>query len=144
MSDTPTKLHHVVFCVHAENQDRAAEIWQRLGLTFEEIVLPDLDLRVLLDWHAGIEIISPLGDSPAAASFVQFLKEQGEGVYSVVVRVDDVDTALAHANEATAPDGVTVAYRQHRGGDGEPELDEVMLAPVYGMPVTFLATERPD
>lgn len=140
MNKSVAKLHHVVFCVRSENQDRAADVWQRLGLTFEDIKLPELDLRVLLDWDSGIEIISPMGDSPAAASFVQFLAEHGEGVYSVVVRVDDVDDAISRIDGHDAP----VLYREHRGGDGEHVIDEAMLAPVYGMAVTFLATDRPD
>ncbi|MCU0270091.1 MAG: hypothetical protein MUF83_15790, partial [Acidimicrobiales bacterium] len=62
MADRSTpSLHHVVFCVHAENQDRAADFWRDLGFEFADIDVPDVGLRVLLDWTRGIEIISPVG-----------------------------------------------------------------------------------
>ena len=131
-----TKLHHVVFCVRPENQERAADFWRELGLEFDEILLPELNLRVLLSWEAGIEIISPTGDHPAAAVFTTFLAERGEGVYSVVVGVPEHATAV----EIARRHGAERLYHQVR--DGEHSLEESMLAPLHGMPVTFLTTSR--
>jgi len=136
---TPTRLHHVVFCVHRENQDAAAAFWTDLGLGFEEIDLPDVGLRVLLDWHAGIEIISPTpGAGDEAAAFTAFLEDTGEGVYSVVVTAPDVAGPIGIAERY----GSRVLYQQHRD-DGGFSLDEAMLSPLHGMPITFLATDRP-
>jgi len=135
-----TKLHHVVFCVHPENQERAADLWRELGLTFAEIPLEDEGLRVLLDWSAGIEIISPtVQEGTETARFRAFLDEHGEGVCSVVVRTDEVEGPIA----ALAQHGATVRYQQHRE-DGDTVLDEADLTPVFGMPVTLLATTMPD
>jgi 4-hydroxyphenylpyruvate dioxygenase-like putative hemolysin len=134
---TPTKLHHVVFCVHPENLERATNFWRDLGLEFEEIVLPELSLRVLLSWHAGIELISPTGDHPAAAAFTSFLAEKGEGVYSIAVSVPKHAAAVEIAQRY----GVETLYHQVR--NGEHDLEESMLAPLHGMPVTFLTTDRP-
>jgi methylmalonyl-CoA/ethylmalonyl-CoA epimerase len=137
MTATPApRLHHVVFCTFPDSQDRAATFWRELGLVFQDIGLPELGLRVLIDWQAGIEIVSPTAlDSPEAASFTTFLHERGEGVYSVVVAVSEVEEPSAIA----ARYGAAVLYQQHREF-GEYQLDEAMHAPVHGMPVTFLAT----
>ncbi len=133
------KLHHVVFCVHHRNQERAANLWRGLGLTFADIALPDLGIRVLIDWDAGIELVSPVpGSGETAAAFTTFLENRGEGIYSVVMAVEEVDGAVAVADRY----GAEVEYRQHRQ-HGSLSIDEAMLAPVYGMPITFLSTAEP-
>jgi hypothetical protein len=137
---TAPKLHHVVFVVEPENQERAADLWRDLGLTFQEIPLVEEGLRVLLDWSAGIEIISPA--DPAGTETARFrglLDTQGEGVCSVVIRTAEVEGPLSVA----VRHGAEVRYRQHRE-DGETVLDEVDLTPLFGMPVTLLATTLPD
>jgi hypothetical protein len=134
---TSTKLHHVVFCVRPENTEKAADFWRDLGLEFHEILLPELSLRVLLAWEQGIEIISPTGDHPAAAAFTGFLKAKGEGVFSVCVGVPEHGLAV----ERAVRNGATVAYHQVR--DEGHNLEESMMTPVHGMPVTFLTTDRP-
>jgi methylmalonyl-CoA/ethylmalonyl-CoA epimerase len=132
-------LHHVVFCVHREHQDDAAAFWRDLGFEFAEIDLPDVGLRVLLDWDRGIEIISPTDlVVDESAQVRRFLDERGEGVYSVVVRTTDIAAPVSIAERH----GATVAFQQHRG-DENFQLDEVMLDPIHGMPVTFLATDLP-
>ena len=132
------KVHHAVFCVHGDNQERAADLWRRLGLVFAEIVLDDLELRVLIDWDAGIELVAPLPDAgEPARAFTTFLETQGEGLYSLVMSVDEVDGPEAIARRY----GAEVEYRQHRE-IGDVVIDEVMLAPVHGMPITFLSTGR--
>ena len=93
----PVRLHHVVFCVRPENQEQAAGLWRQLGLTFAEVDLADLGLRVLIDWEAGIEVVSPVGDGEQSASFTTFLAERGEGLYSVVMGVDEVAGPVALA-----------------------------------------------
>jgi hypothetical protein len=130
------KLHHVVFCVHFDHQEQAADLWRGLGLTFAEIALPDLGIRVLIDWDAGIELVSPVpGSGEVAAPFTTFLETRGEGTYAVVMAVEEVDGPVAVAERY----GAQVGYRQHRR-HGSLTIDEVMLAPVAGMPITFLST----
>jgi len=129
------KVHHAVFCVHGDNQERAADLWRELGLTFAEIVLDDLEIRVLIDWDAGIELVSPLRDAgEPALAFTTFLETHGEGLYSLAMSVDEVDGPEAIALRY----GTQVEYRQHRDL-GRFVIDEVMLAPVHGMPITFLS-----
>jgi len=132
------KLHHAVFCVHSDNQERAADLWRELGLTFAEIVLADLEIRVLIDWDAGIELVSPLPDAgEPALAFKTFLKTQGEGLYSLAMSVDEVEGPEAIALRF----GAQVEYRQHRDL-GSFVIDEVMLVPFHGMPITFLSTGK--
>ena len=137
---TGTKLHHIVYCVEPENHERAAEFWRELGIEFEEVHLEGLGIRVLLDWEAGIEVISPT--EPAGtetAKFRAFLDEHGEGVYSAVVRTPEVAGPIAIATRY----GATIRYQQHRE-TGPQVTDEVDLSPIHGMAVTFLATTKPD
>lgn len=140
MPDAVPALHHVVFCVHRDNQDRAASFWKDLGFTFVDIDLADVGLRVLLDWDRGIELISPTAAAgPEAEDVQQFLAQHGEGVYSVVVRTAEIAGPISVAERY----GARVDYQQHRGGESEGyQLDEARLNPLYGMPVTFLATDR--
>ena len=140
MTEALPALHHVVFCVQRENQDEAADFWRALGFEFVDIDLPDVGLRVLLDWGRGIEIIAPTAVAGAEAADVEeFLEQHGEGVYSVVVRTADIAGPISVA----AKHGAEVEFQQHRGGAGF-ALDEARLRPVHGMPVTILATDRPD
>jgi len=138
MPDSVPALHHVVFCVHREHQDGAADFWRGLGFEFIDIDLVEEGLRVLLDWSRGIEVISPTDPSRAEATeVVKFLEQQGEGVYSVVVRTADADASVSIAERY----GATVEFRQHR--DGTFPLDEVRLSPLHGMSVTILVTDMP-
>ncbi len=139
MPDARPCLHHVVFCVERAHQDDAASFWNDLGFELVEIDLPDVGLRVLLDWSRGIEIISPSEVAAAEGARVQrFLDERGEGVYSVVVLTGDIDGPLSVASRY----GASPLLRQDRGGAGF-ALEEAMLSAVHGMPITFIATDLP-
>jgi 4-hydroxyphenylpyruvate dioxygenase-like putative hemolysin len=139
MTDTVPSVHHVVFCVQREHQDEAVDFWRALGFEFAEIDLPAEGLRVLLDWDRGIEVIAPTAAGGSESAHVeQFLDQHGEGVYSVVVRTADVAGPIAVA----ATYGAEVEYQQHREAPGF-TLDEARLAPLHGMAVTLLATDRP-
>ena len=138
MSEVPS-LHHVVFCVEPQHHNAAADVWRALGFEFVEIMLDDVALRVLLDWSRGIEIISPTTEDATACGARAFLDEHGEGVYSVVVRT----TSISMAIDRTRRHGADVAYQQNRSGDGY-TLEEAMLTPVFGMPITLLETDLTD
>jgi hypothetical protein len=117
-------------------------MWRGLGLQFQEIELVEEGLSILLDWSAGVEIVSPTAEGGTEAErFRTFLKDQGEGVWSVVVKTEAFEDAIRLAEEH----GATVRYRQRRGGEGMGfTIDEADLVPVFGMPVTLLATDLPD
>ena len=132
----PPRLHHVVFCVEPDNQDAAADVWRTLGFEFVEILLADVLLRVLLDWTRGIEIISPTTSDATVCAARAFLNDQGEGVYSVVVRTEAINAAIDSARHR----GATLTYQQSRDGDGF-TLREATFAPVFGMAITLLETD---
>jgi hypothetical protein len=130
------KVHHVVFCVRHEHQEEAADLWRALGLTFSQLELADVGLRVFIDWEAGIEIMAPVpGAGEVAEAYTAFLDTEGEGFFSVVMAVTEVEGPAAVAQRY----GANVTYRQHRR-HGDLRINEVQLAPVHGMPITFLAT----
>jgi 4-hydroxyphenylpyruvate dioxygenase-like putative hemolysin len=133
-----TSVHHVVFAVTPEELPEAVRLFSELGFRFQDIELEDVGLRVLLDWDRGLELVTPL--SPGAdetGAVAQFLRRNGPGVYSVVIRVGDAPAAQQIAQRY----GARTLFHQHRGGDGF-ELDEIELS-VLGLPLTFLSTDLP-
>jgi methylmalonyl-CoA/ethylmalonyl-CoA epimerase len=133
------KLHHVVFAVAAQRQAAMTQMFTDLGFSFDAAELTELGVRVQLDWNGGIELISPVPGSTAtvAASVNDFLDRNGDGVYTVVIRVPD-----ASAGEAVADRyGSTTRFRQGFSGEGS-YLDEIDLS-VLGLPLTLLATNVP-
>ncbi len=137
--DSSPLLHHVVFAVAPHRHADVAKLFTDLGFGFEELDLTELGLRVCLDWNRGIELISPIAGSTAsvAASVNEFLERQGDGVYTVVIRVPAASAAEAVAERYAA----TTRFRQNFEGEGT-YLDEVDLS-VLGLPLTFLSTNVP-
>ncbi|MCV7283491.1 VOC family protein [Mycolicibacterium flavescens] len=130
------RLHHVVFAVAPERRTEAAALFTELGFALEEAELTELGVRVHLDWDRGIELISPVPGSTAsvAVKVNAFLDRNGDGVYTVVVRVPDAAAAEAVAGRH----GSTTRFRQGFSGEGS-YLEEIDLS-VLGLPLTFLAT----
>lgn len=135
-ADTAPRLHHVVFAVAPERQDRMAAMFTELGFSFNTADLTELGVRVHLDWDHGIELISPISGSSGqvAASVNEFLNRHGDGVYTVVLRMPDAPAADA----VTARYGATTRFRQSFAGEGS-YLHETDLS-VLGLPLTLLAT----
>jgi hypothetical protein len=81
MSGELPLMHHVVFAVAPERLDAAMEFLEALGLRFQTHELPDVGLRVTLDWDRGIELVTPTADSPSnPGSVADFLAQRGEDV----------------------------------------------------------------
>jgi len=134
-----TQLHHVVFAVAPERQTAVAMMFTELGFHFENTELPELGLTVHLDWNGGVELISAIPGATAevAASVSEFVKRNGDGVYSVVLRVPGASDAEA----ITERYGSKVRFRQSISGGGS-YLDEIDLS-VFGLPLTLLSTNIP-
>lgn len=130
------QLHHVVFAVAPERQAAMSALFTELGFTFNDAELTELGVRVNLDWDRGIELISPLPGSTAlvATKVNDFLRRQGDGVYTVVLRVPDASAAESVAERY----GSATRFRQGFSGEGS-YLDEIDLS-VLGLPLTFLST----
>lgn len=140
MTEQPTsQLHHVVFAVASERQASMAEMFTKLGFTFNTAELTELGVTVSLDWDRGIELISPVAGATAsvAASVSEFLDRHGDGVYTVVLRVPDAPAA----ESVTERYGSATRFRQAFEGEGT-YLHEIDLA-VFGLPLTFLSTNVP-
>ncbi|GAB3013618.1 hypothetical protein [Mycobacterium bourgelatii] len=139
MTDSPSRLHHVVFAVARERHDTVGQLFTELGFSFNEANLDELGIRVLLDWDRGIELISPDPGSTTevATSVSDFLANHGDGVYTVVVQVPGASAAADIADRY----GSIVRFRQAFEGDGN-YLEEIDLS-VCGLPLTFLSTNLP-
>ena len=131
-----SQLHHVVFAIAPERHDDVARLFTELGFSLEPVELVELGLRVSLDWTRGIELMSPLPEATATvAGFVNdFLDKNGDGVYTVVIRVPGAASAEAIAERY----GAITRFQQSFDGDGS-YLHEVDLS-VFGLPLTFLST----
>jgi 4-hydroxyphenylpyruvate dioxygenase-like putative hemolysin len=133
------QMHHVVFAVAPDRLEAATAFLVGLGFTFQTHVLDDVGLRVTLDWDRGVELVTPTLEGYAKhVPVADFLARNGDGVFSVVMRVKDADAATALAQRY----GATVEFRQDRGGGGL-DLVEVQLATMFGMPLTLLFTNLP-
>ena len=139
MTESPSRLHHVVFAVARDRHETVGQLFTELGFSFDQVDLDELGLRVLLDWNRGIELISPNpgSDAAVAASVTEFLATHGDGIYTVVVQVPDA----AGAEDITKRYGSTTRFRQGFEGDGN-YLEEIDLS-VFGLPLTFLSTNLP-
>jgi 4-hydroxyphenylpyruvate dioxygenase-like putative hemolysin len=96
MANTVNCVHHVVWCVKAESLERArAYCEEGLGLPMQDLDLPDLGIHVLISWEGGIEIMAPTyAEGTLVASANEFLDARGEGVYSVVFNVENLEDAI--------------------------------------------------
>ena len=138
MTSAPS-LHHVVFAVAPERHDDVAQMFNDLGFKLQPAELAQLGVRINLDWERGIELISPLPGSsaPVAGSVNDFLKANGDGIYTVVLQVPNA----AKAESVTDRYGAGVRFRQKLEGDGT-HLEEIDLS-VFGLPLTLLDTNLP-
>lgn len=136
MTEERSRLHHVVFAVASDRQTTVAKMFGELGFRFDTTDLTELGVTVHLDWDGGLELISPIPGSTGevATSVTDFLARNGEGVYTVVLRVPQASAAEA----LTERYGSTTRFRQSFSGEGS-YLDEVELS-VFGLPLTFLST----
>lgn len=130
------QLHHVVFAVAPERLATVRQMFTELGFSFDSAELTELGVNVALDWSHGLELISAVPGSTAsvAASVNEFVDRQGDGVYTVIVKVPDASAAEA----ITERYGSTTRFRQSFSGEGS-YLDEIDLS-VFGLPLTFLST----
>jgi hypothetical protein len=110
MSNTVNCVHHVVWCVKAESLPRVrAYCEEGLGLSMEDLDLPDLGIHVLISWDGGIEIMAPTYPSGTlVASANEFLESRGEGVYSVVFNVASLEDAV----ERLQAQGATLVFAE--------------------------------
>jgi hypothetical protein len=55
-------------------------------------------MRITWSWSAGLEVLSPAGEGSHLADMGwNFLNKKGEGLFAVVMGVDDVQATIDHA-----------------------------------------------
>jgi hypothetical protein len=138
MAYPKNRVSHVVWCVKPENFDAARDFWAgALGVRFDEIELPpETGLRVVYAPDNGVEIITPSSDPPPA-DIARFL-ENGEGVYTVVYSVPDVEASAQSTHDHGIPVIRALSYTGLLPWDLTYEtLEERVLEPTWGMRITL-------
>ncbi len=85
----------MVFAVAPERHEAVAKMFTEIGFIFNSAELTELGVSIRLDWDDGIELISPIPGATAtvAESVNEFLDGNGDGVYTVVLRVPEASAA---------------------------------------------------
>ena len=101
MAQCINRIDHIVWLVHAHNQEAYVE---KLGKLFRTrfdgpLVRLDMGCRFWVSWEAGLEIFAPWGDNDYASIWSKRLEERGEGVLSMVFGVPDIEEASEHARQ---------------------------------------------
>jgi 4-hydroxyphenylpyruvate dioxygenase-like putative hemolysin len=101
--------------VNAQSLERARRYCEEgLGLAMQDLDLPDLGIHVLISWEGGIEIMAPTyAEGTLVASAQQFLASRGEGVYSVVFNVENLEDAV----EKLEAQGATLVFAEDIGAE---------------------------
>jgi hypothetical protein len=97
-------VDHAVWCVRRESLPALERYWTgALQVPLASCRIDDLGIHLLMSWDAGVEIVAP-AEQPGSftAALNAFLESKGEGVFSTVFEVDDLDSAVQHAVAAGA------------------------------------------
>ena len=100
MPQITNRIDHVAWMCKPENHDAYVDKLSKLfNIEFEaDDGGPDFGMRITWSWSAGLEVLSPAGeDLPPSQMGWNFLKKKGEGLFAVVMGVDDVEDTIAHA-----------------------------------------------
>jgi hypothetical protein len=81
----------------ADPEAEARRLGDLLGLDFERSVTEEHGVLSFTDWEAGLELAGP---SRADSALAPRLRERGEGVLTVVYRVDSLDELVRRARES--------------------------------------------
>lgn len=104
MAQVKNRIDHVVWMCRPENHDAYV---QKLASLFDcEFEAndggPDFGLRIAWSWSAGLEVVSPARpeddtENAYARMGWDYLAKRDEGLFAVVMGVDDVDKAIERA-----------------------------------------------
>ena len=116
-------VNRVVIAV--EDVEKAGRLFgELLGVRFFDAgVVEGMGVRAMLSWEAGIELVSPVDPDGDVA---RFLRERGEGVYSVAFNVEDADAAEARARALGVGVGGTIEFGEAMGFA---KFKEILLEP---------------
>jgi catechol 2,3-dioxygenase-like lactoylglutathione lyase family enzyme len=118
--------------------EAAEEFFSRVfGLRFDETAVDeDLQLKLVHAGRFGLELIEPTGDEqPRAASMRKWLQKHGPGFRTIVIKVSDLDAALARLREH----GIEPVGQFALG-----EAREAFLDPSQTMNISIALNEYPE
>jgi len=140
-------IYRVVLIYHPENFLSAVDAYRdALGITDFEgpYQIHQMGFRAVVSWDAGIEIISPLSQGGFSEYLRDILKSKGEGIFSVVYQVKDLESAEQQAATHGYPrmgdyiDGLKV---REEWCERFTMLKEASLSPIAGVAVTLIQIE---
>ena len=90
--------HIILLYASRESQERARQSFTAtLGIEdWDEVGEGSEGIYILISWKSGIELICPTRE---VAAFQRHLATHGEGFYSLVFGVADLDRAMAHVKQ---------------------------------------------
>jgi len=97
MVHVTNRIDHVAWMCRPENHDAYVEKLSKLfNVTFEaDDGGPDFGLRLTWSWSGGLEVLSPVGtELPYSKMCWDYLNKRGEGLFAVVMGVDDVEAEV--------------------------------------------------
>lgn len=121
-----TKLDHIGIAV--KSLDAAKQIYEDLGLHVqhvETVATQKVRTAFLSVGDANLELLEP---SSPDSTIAKYIEKRGEGIHHICLRVDDIESHLAHLkergyrliNEAPVPGahGCRVAFLHPAAGNG--------------------------
>ena len=100
MPQITNRIDHVAWMCRPENHDAYVDKLAKLfDIEFEaDDGGPEFGLRLTWSWSAGLEVLSPVGtELPYAKMCWQYLEKRGEGLFAVVMGVNDVERSIERA-----------------------------------------------
>jgi len=143
-------ISRVVLIYQPENFLSAVKAYQEaLNITDFEgpYEFQQVGLKVVKSWDTGVEIISPLPEGGYSGYLRDFLKSKGEGMFNLIYRVNNLQSAESHAAAHGYPpvgdcqDALEVHKEWRKRFT---MLKELPLSPIAGVPVTLVQAEVVD
>jgi hypothetical protein len=141
-------ISRVVFIYRPESLSGALKDFeQTLGINDFEgpYTSEEFGLSVAVSWSAGIELVAPTQKGTYSDALWAYLNERGEGMFSLVYRVRNLQEAEARAIQNGHPrigdyiDGLAVEQSWRKRFS---MLKEAIIEPVGEIPVTLIQIEQ--
>ena len=97
------RIDHIISCIEIARtrKARGGSSTELLGIDdWDDVGEGDEGIYILISWGSGIELICPTREVPA---FEKHLAAHGEGFYSLVFGVADLDRATEHITAGERP-----------------------------------------
>jgi hypothetical protein len=130
MKDT-NRIDHFVWAVRPENvAGYLAQLSDLFHTEFEEYDGKS-GARILISWDTGFEFAVPNGEGPRGDDLRAYLDKNGEGLFAVVFRVPDIESASKRAAQLGWPvgDGVLGSEEADKGWTRVTRVREQFIGP---------------